>query len=199
MRRSLFWVAVYAITFLISSCASLSTSQPPAQSAPSWEERKLALNRIQHWNLNGKIGIQTATDSGSAFVKWQENYPRYTISLYGPIGAAAMELTGQPGLVTLKHADGKSFSAPNTAQLLAQQTGWHLPVENLYYWIRGLPVPGVAYQSQFDSENRLTTLNQQIQFSSYVNTGSVDLPNKITLDSSDFHAKIVVQSWEGLV
>src|SRR5690606_4742061 len=137
---------------------------------------------LKNWQINGKIGVQTPRDSGSATIHWVQNNNKYTISLYGPLGSNELKLSGQPGSVQLVMPDGKHFSAATPEQLLAERWGWQLPVANIHYWVRGLPVPGIPSKTQFDSEHRLTSLTQQgwqVQFMSYEKVASIDLPNKI--------------------
>jgi outer membrane lipoprotein LolB len=190
---------IFVLTLWIIGCTTIAPpTQPPAVKTPR-KEREVALNRIQSWQLNGKIGVQTAQHSGSANVDWTENHGRYTVSLTGPLGAGALKLTGQPGRVTMVTADGKRFTANNPEQLLAQHWGFHLPVSNLKYWVRGLPVPGVAYSSQSDAYNRLSSLMQQgwhVQYLSYMNTRGIDLPDRISISSPSLKTKLVIHQWK---
>jgi outer membrane lipoprotein LolB len=164
-----------------------------------WKDRQLALNRIQSWQISGKIAVQTPKDSGSASVDWTQNQGSFIISLMGPLGSNGLRLSGQPGKVTLETADGKHFTASNPEQLLAERWGFHLPVSNLKYWIRGLPVPGIPANTQFDSAGRLTQLSQQgwhIRFLSYTRAGAADVPAKLFINSSDLNVKIIVYNWK---
>ena len=153
----------------------------------------------ESWQLNGKIAVQTAQDSGSATILWIENHDRYNVSLYGPLGTQGLKLTGQPGHVTLITADGKRFIAESAEQLLAENWGFHLPLSNLRYWIRGLPVPGIPHDSRFDNQHRLIFLNQQgwrVEFQDYVATKTIDLPNKLLINSATLKTKIVIYQWK---
>lgn len=194
-----FWLGT---ALFLTSCAHL-TKQPAGPSAvttpQTWKEREVALNRIQNWQINGKIGVQTAQDSGSATVTWQQSQSQYTIALYGPLGTHGMKLWGQPGSVTLETSEGKRISDNSPEQLLAKQWGFNLPVSNLRYWVRGLPVPNVPYDSQFDTRNRLSQLTQQgwnVQYLSYTNAGPADLPDRISIISPSLKTKIIIYTWK---
>lgn len=196
--KHLIWILFLALS--LTSCSTLSptAATPPATPKATWADRQAALNHIQNWNLNGKIALQTAKDSGSASVNWSQRQGGYSISMSGPLGASAMKLTGQAGHVTLQTSDGKSYSASSAEQLLAKQWGWNLPVSNMKYWIRGLPVPGMTANTHFDSYERLTSLVQQgwrIDYLSYSNTRGVDLPEKLSITSPSLRVKIVVYQW----
>lgn len=187
-------------SFFLTGCSTFSspTSEPSLTKA-SWKERQADLSRIQSWEISGKIAIQTARDSGSANVDWTQNQSQFNISLYGPLGAGGLKLWGHPGAVTMETAKGQRFTASTPEELLRQQMGWNLPVSNLNYWVRGLPVPGSDYQGQYDAYHRLTNLAQNgwnVQFLSYQNAGRVDLPNRITISSASFKTKMVIYDWK---
>jgi outer membrane lipoprotein LolB len=100
--------------------------------------------------------------------------------------------------VTLQTSDGKSFHAASAEQLLTKNWGFNLPVSNMRYWIRSLPVPDMAANTQYDSKGRLATLVQQgwrIDYLNYSNVGGVDLPERLSITSPALRVKIVVYQW----
>lgn len=187
---------IFALITFLSAC---STVAPPASSKPiAFEQRKPELAKVHSWNLNGKIAVISARDSGSATVDWNQSQSAYNIAITGPLGSGGFKMAGRAGSVTLRMSDGKSFSASSPEQLLAQHWGYHLPVSNLNYWIRGLPVPGVPAKTKYDEAGRLSSLTQQgwnIQYPSYTHAGSVDLPSRIFASSPELKVKFVVYSW----
>lgn len=191
------WILLLSLA--LTSCSTISpTPAPPAAPKATWTDRQAALNNIQSWHLSGKIAVQTPQDSGSASVNWTQNHQGYNISLLGPLGSNGMRLSGQPGNVTLQTSDGKSYSAKSPEQLLASKWRFHLPVSNMKFWIRGLPVPGITADTSFDHYGRLNTLTQQgwrIDYLSYANTGGVDLPERLTITSPSLKVKIIVYQW----
>ncbi len=168
--------------------------------APSWAERQRQLSNLTAWNLQGAIGMQQNTKHWSASINWQQQQANtYTIRLYGPFGAGATVLKGQPGqasLVTNDHP--QPITSSNPQSLIAKETGWQLPVDNLYYWVRSLPAPGSPSKVTFDQANHLSTLEQagwQINYLNYTSVNGLDLPNIIRLNSADFSIKLVIKNW----
>jgi outer membrane lipoprotein LolB len=109
-----------------------------------------------------------------------------------------MKLAGRPGNVTLQTSDGKTYNAKSPEQLLASQWRFHLPVSNMKYWIRGIPVPGMAANTSFDHYGRLNTLTQQgwrIDYLAYTNVGGVDLPERLSITSPTLKVRIIVYQW----
>lgn len=191
------WIVLAALT--LSSCATFApTPSAPAVPTANWAERQTALNRIQSWFLNGKIAVQTTKDSGSAAVNWTQRQRSYNIAITGPLGAGSLKLAGSPSGVNLQTSDGKSYSAKSPEQLLASKWGFNLPVSNMRYWMRGLPVPGTPATTHFDQNARLTSLDQQgwhIEYLSYANAGGIDLPEKLSITSAMMRVKIIVYQW----
>jgi outer membrane lipoprotein LolB len=195
-------IGIFLLIAVITGCASISeqasTTPSPYAHVP-WKDRQLALNRIQSWQISGKIAVQTPNDSGSASVDWIQNQGHYNIALMGPLGSGGLKLQGQQGAVSLQMADGKRYTANSPDQLLAERWGFNVPVSNLKYWIRGLPAPSAPYSSHFDSSGRLTEITQQgwhVRFLSYTNAGNIDVPNKVFINSAALNVKIIVYSWK---
>lgn len=188
-----------ATLLLLQSCSTT----PPPSTTPTlpWQARQQQLHQFNAWQLNGKMALQSAQDAGSANLDWQENKRHYVISLFGPFGTPGPKLIGEPGKITLITANGKHAMAKSPEELLAKLWGFNVPISNLYYWIRGLPAPGMVTNQAFDGAHRLTELEQQgwhIQFSHYTNAGSLDLPSKIFITSAALKIKIFISEWKKL-
>ena len=199
----LYQLRTILLFFLLLGMVGCTTVAPPSSSSSQtpkvpWKKREMMLSELNRWQLSGKIAVQTSHDSGSASVDWIQNARQYNISLMGPLGAGAMKLNGANSHATLQTADGKQLTANNAEELLAKGWGFHLPISHLNYWIRGIPVPGIPYSSQFDGAERLSTLSQQgwyIQFQNYTRVGMLDLPSRLSITSPQLRAKIVIYQW----
>jgi len=194
---------LYFLLFLVCYLAGCAIT-PPHYSAITWKEREKILTGIQNWNINAVIAVRTSAGNqgGSANLQWQQKYKNYTILVFGPLGANLIKLSGQlsdqPGSVILETANGQKMTASSIEQLLAQQTGWQLPVSSLYYWIRGLSVPNLPAEKQFDPYFHLVKLNQQgwtVSFLYYTTINQIDLPMKILLENSRMKIKMNINQW----
>lgn len=187
------------INLCIASCATVPTSLQPQNKNLAWESRTQTLSAIQNWNVKGAVAIRTPQNAISASIQWQQHQENYHISLFGPLGSHSYELTGQPGAVTLAAANGQTFHAASAEELLAQQAGWRLPLANLRYWIRGLPVPNMPAEKQFDTYHHLVMLQQAgwaIQYLGFTSVNNIDVPNKIFLNNAQLNVKIVIYEWQ---
>jgi outer membrane lipoprotein LolB len=191
------FIWIFALTLTISGCSTIKPNTSPAPILPK-AERETRLGSISSWRLNGKIAVQTNSNSGSASVDWFQRAGSYSIALQGPLGAGAMKLSGGPNGVTMIASDGKTFHAHSAEELLAKGWGFKLPVSNMNYWIRGLPAPGSNANTHYDERGRLQTLAQQgyrIDYLSYTNMGKIDLPEKLSITSPSLRVKIIVYQW----
>ncbi|HSW68732.1 MAG TPA: lipoprotein insertase outer membrane protein LolB [Gammaproteobacteria bacterium] len=201
MRTYLKWILLLACFFELTSCTSLSHQQsaPTQNQTAIPENRVTVLSNIKSWDLKGLIAIRNAKDAWSANWQWTQNPKDYTINLVGPLGSQSIQLTGSPHSVQLETSDGKKFQSDSPESLLEKQLGWRLPVSSLYYWIRGLPVPSLPAEKQFDSANRLTVLVQQgwrIEYLRYSTVNQIDLPGKMVLNNALLNVKIIVNEWK---
>lgn len=176
--------------------------------AMPWPTRQKRLQTIKHWQLNGAIAIKTSQQGQTASLAWQQQSPHvYTISLYGPLGAGRITLTGTKNRVHLL-ADNKLHQAKTPEALMQQMLGWQLPVGNLYYWVRGLPAPGLQARLHFDRYHHISQLQQQgwlVTYQRYTSTGQFDLPSLLTLQRRTLNenhstepnltVKIVISQW----
>ncbi len=184
----------------LTSCATTETTAPLAQSKPiPTEKRQQTLSSIQNWNLQGAIGIRTPQDNVSASLNWQQRNTAYTIAMDAPLGAGSFILTGQPGHVNLAMSNGQRFTANSPETLLAEQLHWRLPVSNMYYWVRGLPVPSIASQKRLDEYGHIVELDQagwQIHYLGFTTINGIDVPSKLTLNtSSSISVRVVINKW----
>lgn len=201
MKKHLFIIVL--CSFYATSCTNMQpASQTPQNEKMGWNDRVQTLSAVQAWDLKGLIALRelhNGHDDWSANLQWQQQNQAYHIALFGPLGTNSYELTGRPGKVELAMANGKHAVASSPEALLAQQAGWTLPVSNLYYWVRGIPVPNMGAEKQFDSYHHLVVLRQQgwtVQYLRYTSVNHIDVPSKIFLNNPDLNVKLIINQWK---
>nr|WP_242605242.1 lipoprotein insertase outer membrane protein LolB [Fluoribacter gormanii] len=131
-------------------------------------------------------------------MNWKQSGPNaYQIRLMGPLGGGTVLIDKKGDIVTFQ--DGpKKITSHNADELLVEQTGIRLPVNNLYYWVRGLPAPGPVQAEHRDDYNHLVQLKQNgytINFTKYTSVKGIDLPSMIRLEGNGVMVKVVIQNW----
>lgn len=153
---------------------------------------------VSSWEISGAMAARNKNKGWSASLNWVQNGPgHYQIRLSGPLGSGTVLVNKKGGVVTLR--DGpKTASSSNADELLRQQTGVRLPVNNLYYWVRGLPAPGAVQSAKKDQANHLTLLRQSgytIEYPQYTTVGKYVLPSQIRLQGNGVFIKVVIRRW----
>lgn len=202
LKRTLKFCLLFFL-FTLVSCSTIP--KPTAVQTTSVEQTPslspFSLERISSWELKGKVAIydMTASKGESINLHWDQFGRRYTLTLYGPFGANSIKLQGAPGFITLEKSNGEKITAKNPEEMLKLQTGWTLPISNLYFWIRGLPVSDLPFKKNLDDKKRVTLLLQQgwrIEYLSYIQVDNFDLPSKIFLNNAALRIKIVINQWQ---
>lgn len=187
-----------ASTLSLAACATQPMAIAPANTALSDQAHQQRAATLKNWHIAGKIGIRTPKESVSASLQWVQNNKDYTIRLFGPLGANGLTLIGNPYHVNMTTSNGQSVTASSPEKMIALQTGWKLPVSHLYYWIRGMAVPHLPAQIKWDAHHHLSELTQEgwhIQYLAYTNAHNIDLPSKLSMDTSELHLKIIISEW----
>lgn len=153
---------------------------------------------ISSWVISGAMAAKGPKKSWSASVNWrQQGMSSYQIRLYGPLGGGTVIIERAGGTVTYK--DGpKVASSGHADELLQRETGIRLPVNNLYYWVRGIPAPGGVQGVKYDQNHHITSLKQAgyvLNYDSYTNVNNVALPSRIRLHGHGVSIKLVVKRW----
>jgi outer membrane lipoprotein LolB len=194
---------------LLTLCFTLLTAcmpkepiaTPIVQTGQSWQQRQDALAQLTQWHTMGALAIQTPKGTDSMQFDWQlQSQNQYSLRFIGPVGTGYGTLKTTPGQSVYLAPKGKVYQDSNANALLTQVTGWRLPVDDLYYWMRGLPAPDSAAALQFAEDNsHLISLQQdgfQVLFQRYTGVGTLDLPSKILLQRQDLKVKIVITRWQ---
>jgi outer membrane lipoprotein LolB len=181
----------------LASCATLSSRLPFRYIR--WETRQANLATIQRWKIKGALAVRSPEQAFSASFRWtQLDKAHYNIELFGPLGIGAIHIYGEPDKITLIDNKKQKLTARNADELMQRTLGWHLPIESLYYWIRGLPAPGQMIEYRFDPYHHLVALKQnqfRVDFQTY-QSGLIDLPSRIHLQGRGLRIKIAISDWD---
>ncbi|MFW2176762.1 MULTISPECIES: lipoprotein insertase outer membrane protein LolB [unclassified Moraxella] len=165
---------------------STTTIQPqPTQSQPVQATQPVQTSPISQtvapikFAVNGKIGITTPKQAGSAFYTWGQNGQNFAIELAGALNAGQTNISYDGKTATLTNDKG-TLSEANPEALLFKATGWQAPISQLPYWMMGQSAPSDS-QTEKDSQNRLTkaTNGDWTAEFNFANTKDT-LPNRIT-------------------
>ena len=175
------------------------TDQPPAD----WTTRAVNLDKLDHWKLSGKLAVRQPSDSGSAIINhWIQDGEAYDLALSSSfLGMGSTTLKGVPGFIELTLPNGETYRSGEPEALVEAATGWQLPLENLTWWIRGLPSPASDYRLLFDNQGTLAMIRQngwEIRYDRWQTflASYPALPARITALKEQKRVRLVVSDWQ---
>lgn len=160
---------------LLSGCQSV-VKTPATVTAPL-EAGQVA---PKQFNLEGKIGVKSPQQSGSAFYSWAQDQDQFNIQLNGILGMGKTIIEGQPGQVTLNSSKTGLITASSPEELLERATGWIAPITYLVDWVRAQPATQQA-QIERDSAQRLIKINEDGWNVDLNYAEGAALPNKLIM------------------
>ena len=193
--QTLAFTCLLGASLLMTSCADLG-KQPP--SAPNWNQHVEQLSALRRWNASGKLAIRTETQSQSAALNWQQDGDNTHILLTGPLGLGATSIdSDRYSLQVSRDGDTKVFDI-SSATASEATIGWDLPLQDLPFWIRGLPSPKTPIEAQIFQQNLLQQLQQQgwtITYENYALFDHFTLPTRVTIERNDTRARLIIRNW----
>jgi len=200
---------VPVLIVVLASIAACSTPPPrplPVDVAAAASRHQAELLPLVRWNLRGRLALRAGDSGGQAGIYWTADGPRYRIQLNGPLGRGLARLSAADGVVELIDSDDRRHTAPNAEALLHDTLGWHLPLDGLQYWVRGVEVPAVVAERALDAYGRLKHLRQLgwlVSFEEYREQQGLDLPAHLTVTRMErngapvqLFARLVIDEWQ---
>jgi outer membrane lipoprotein LolB len=174
--------------------ACVSTRPLPAPEA-KWAQRLDGLQNAAAWQLDGRAAVALGTQGWQATLNWRQSDNSAEVHLSGPFGIGA--------LVLKQSAEGLSLNgAPPSDAVLAQvqeKLGFDLPIENLHYWLLGVPNPDSTFDLSRNSQDRAATLSQagwSIVYDRYLPVAGDVLPGRLVLSRGDVRVRIFIDHWD---
>jgi len=201
VTRALRLPALLLLLLALSACSSFHQRETLEFGGDprAWQAHRASVEPLTDWILQGKLGVRAPRESGSGTVLWLQDQGNYDIRLSGPLGRGATRILGDRHGILLDIAGQPIQQADSPEELLEQQIGWRLPVNNLLWWVRGLPAPDSPSRLQLDTDSRLARLSQSgwtVEYSRYQQIDGRMLPQRLQLSGHDVLLTLVITQWE---
>lgn len=168
------------ISFILSSSISALTLSACQSIQTQPQTAHASAQGLNQFDLQGKIGVKTPEQSGSAFFTWQQDQDQFDIELSGILGVGKTQIKGQPGQVTLNSAKTGLVTAESPEDLLEQATGWRTPITNLVHWVQAKPA-SLKAELQKDEQQRIQQIIEDGWTVNLSYNQTATLPNKLIL------------------
>lgn len=187
-------IALLALGLLAGCVTTPASLHNPVATDTAWTLRQQQLAAVQGFETSGRIAVKGGGLSGA--LRWQQDGEHFKLRIAGPFGAGALSVQGTPGEVAIK---GKDIDLVTTepAQVLAERTGWRLPLDSLRWWVLGLPAPQPEASVTLDAEGQALQITQAdwvLRYSDYRSDTAPALPRRIEARQGEWSATLVLEN-----
>ena len=181
---------------VLAGCATLRRPAVPPVTAPAaWNQRLTELEHAGSWQLDGRAAAALGEQGWQASLDWRQNGSSSEVHLAGPLGVGATNIKVTPGGVSLNGA------APDEAVAgeLQQKLGFEPPLDDLRYWLLGIPDPQQPFELTRNAQDRAARLSQAgwtIDYDEYMPAAGDLLPKRLVLNRGGARVRIAVDRWE---
>lgn len=189
---------IFSMLLIIYGCA---LKPPVAVPENNWQQQQQQLYSIDQWQVEGRIGVKTIDQGFTANLNWQHQPDNQQLRIYGSFGKTYAEINQNADFAILKISADETYQSTDIESLVHKVLGYSLPVDQLEYWIMGLPAPGNDSALTFDKLGYPETMNYQqwkVSYNNYQRFGTFGdhyLPTKITLTDGEVTLKLSLRNW----
>jgi outer membrane lipoprotein LolB len=127
--------AIAVLLAMLVACAPMRTRDGVAGDTGS---RRAALEAFAAWRFDGRVAVSDGREGGSARIQWRQDGEYYTVDVRAPVSGTPWRLSGDGAQCELSGTRANPVRGVDPAELLARETGWHLPLPQVRDWVRGL-------------------------------------------------------------
>lgn len=193
MRRAM---AILACASALAGCATLHREHRPAAAALApWNEHVTSLERAQAWQLDGRAAVALGQQGWQASLDWRQREDESELHLAGPFGVGALAITMTPAGLSLNGAPPSA----DVTEKLEGRLGFDLPLDNLRFWLLGIPNPAAPFDLTRNAQDRAQHLAQagwSIDYDEYRPDNGDVLPGRMVLSRAGARVRIVVDRWQ---
>lgn len=181
----------------LSACMTTRPALKPPLTQALWEQRLSTLQQMSAWNLDGRAAVAVGTQGWQASLNWRQEGVVAEVHLSGPLGVGALTLKRSAAGLSL---NGGPPSDTVAAQL-QERLGFELPLDDLRYWLLGVPEPSAPFdlvRDDLDRAKQLTQAGWTVVYERYMPVAGDRLPALVVFTRDGVRVRIVVDHWEGL-
>ena len=154
------------------------------------------------WNIHLRVALKHKKWSWRGTMQWQQRDDNFNIVFNNLMGRRLLLIESlDDGGVVAVDAKGYRQQASNATLLIKSILGAELPLENLHYWLSGVPYPNTLYnQLEFNAQGLLQSYQQDgwtIDYTAYYPQGCMNgLPSNINLSDAHTRLWLHIQQWQ---
>jgi outer membrane lipoprotein LolB len=191
--------ALAAVTMLLALAGCRTAPAPvigPGADAP-WQEQYAALATLNRYSLNGRVAVAASGQGFTANLRFRREPDRSEMMLDGPMGIGGYRITLERDELEVFGSNGEQLDGTSARAELEQRLGVALPIEQLHWWLLGVPAPGPGEHIQPANEEIREFLQNgwQVSIQSRAPALGFSLPQRLTAERDGARLKLLVESW----
>lgn len=197
IARSASVALLLGLAMFLQACAPLPVRPGNAENNAAQQARETTLAQRPDWSFAGRVAVSQGNNGGSGRIEWQQSGADFDIKLSAPITRQSWHLWRQDGLVNLAGLEGGIRQGEDAEALLAEATGWRIPVAAMTAWVRGMRADGPSEVS-FGPEGLPATIEQKgwaVEYRNWDRT-SPPLPVKVFAKQGQASVRLVIEAWD---
>lgn len=195
MMRS--WAPLAAIAAAALSGCVTQDADTDSSSGRSFEEREQLLRSVAHWEMRGRIAVDTGNDAWQGRFTWWQDADELRLLIRGPLNTRPIEIAGNGNELTVRtRRETRVLEDPETQ--LSELLGWWLPITSLPSWLLGLPDERYPTNTVVLDAAQLSALRQrawELQYGAYELQNSVSIPGSIRLANEPLELVVTIDTW----
>jgi outer membrane lipoprotein LolB len=192
-------VLVLLAALVLAGCVTA----PPRPAAPAgWESRRLQLQAVNRFSLDGRIAAAVGQEGFNASLTWAQRGGHSELTLRAPLGFGSAQVTRDGADIRLRSSRGQNLSGDLAREELAHRLGFEPPLDSLRYWVLGVPDPSRPSVETLGENQGLAAVEQdgwRVEYTEYKAFGAAALdallPRRLTLTRAGIRLRLVVDHW----
>ncbi|MDE2156795.1 MAG: outer membrane lipoprotein LolB [Xanthomonadaceae bacterium] len=197
MKRRRLLLAV-AMPLLLAACVPAVRVKGDAGMLRDQLARERVLADVDHWVLQGRLGVSDGRNGGSGSFSWTQDGDDYEFVLHAPITGKSFRLSGGPAGAVLEGLGPGPLHGRDAEALMRKALGWEVPLHDLRAWVLGLRADSGAARLSFGT-NRLPSLLQQdgwvVDYREWDTARRPPVPKKVYAEKSPYKVRLSIESW----
>lgn len=190
------WLLGAAALLTLAACAPVVRKPGDAAALAAQDARERQLAGVDHWTLQGRLGVSDGHGGGSGSLVWTQDGARYDFVLTAPFHS--FRLSGGPDGALLEGLDGGPLRGADAEALMRKALGWEVPLRELRAWVLGMRATGSPATLSFD-EQQLPALLQQdgwaVDYREWDTARQPPLPRKVFAAKPPYKVRLSIESF----
>ena len=190
-----------ALAVVLAGCRTAPIQVPipgPGADAP-WPEQHAALEKLDHYSLTGRVAVAARGEGFSGALRYQQEPRRSDLALDGPLGMGGIRVVLAGDALAITNSKGEQLDGLAARAELEESLGFPMPIEELRWWLLGIPAPGEATVDADSVSGEIRSFQQagwKVSIESRAPALGFGLPQRLTATRDGARMKLLVDRWQ---